>query len=93
MKQLLLPFGAFALSGCVVGTLASTAVDVVTLPVKIASAGVDAVTTSQSERDEKIGREMRKQDEERGRQWRLAYERCRKGRPLPTDNCAAFQQR
>jgi hypothetical protein len=36
---------------------------------------------------------MRKQDEERGRQWRLAYERCRKGRPLPTDDCAAFQQR
>ena len=86
---LLLPL---ALGGCVVGTLASTAVDVVTLPVKIASAGVDAVTTSQSERDEKLGRQMRKQDEERGKQWRLAYDRCRKGRPLPTDNCALFTQ-
>ncbi len=80
------------LGGCVVGTVAKTAVGVVTLPVKVASAGVDAVTTSQSERDEKLGREMRKQDEERGRQWRLAWERCRKGRALPTDNCALFQQ-
>jgi hypothetical protein len=93
MKRLLLSLLVLPLSGCVVGTVASTAVDVVTLPVKVASAGVDAVTTSQSERDEKLGREMRRQDEERGRQWRLAYERCRKGRPLPTDDCAAFQQR
>jgi hypothetical protein len=61
--------------------------------VKVASAGVDAVTTSESERDEKLGREMRRQDEERGKQYRLAYERCRKGKPLPTDDCAAFQQR
>jgi len=81
------------LSGCVVGTVAKTAVDVVTLPVKVASAGVDAATTSQSERDEKLGREMRRQDEERGKQYRLAYERCRKGKPLPTDDCAAFQRR
>ncbi len=87
---LLLPL---TLSGCVVGTVASTAVDVVTLPVRAVSAGVDAVTTSRSERDEKLGRELRKQDEERGKQWRLAYERCRKGKPLPTDDCAAFQQR
>jgi hypothetical protein len=81
------------LSGCVVSTLASTAVEVVTLPVKVASAGVDAVTTSQSEKDEKLGRQMRKQDEERGKQYRLAYDRCRKGRPLPTDDCSAFQPR
>ena len=79
------------LGGCVVGTLASTAVDAVTLPVKVASAGVDAVTTSQSEKDEKLGRQMRKQDEERGKQYRMAYERCRKGKPQPTDDCAAFQ--
>lgn len=77
------------LSGCVVGTVAKTAVDVVTLPVKAASAGVDAVTTSQSEADEKRGRELRKQDEERGKQARLAADRCRKGRPLPTDQCPA----
>jgi hypothetical protein len=80
------------LSGCV-GTIAKTAVDVVTLPVKIASAGVDAATTSQKEADEKRGRELRKLDEERGKQVRLAQDRCRKGKPLPTDDCAAVQQR
>ena len=77
--------------GCVVGTVAKTAVDVATLPVKVVSAGVDAATTSQSEKDEKAGREMRKQDEERGKQWRLAWERCQKHKPLPTDDCSAFQ--
>jgi hypothetical protein len=81
------------LGGCVVGTVASTAVAVVTLPVKAVSAGVDAVTTSQKEADEKRGRELRKQEEERGKQLRLAQERCRKGKPLPADDCAAVQQR
>ena len=38
---LLLPF---ALCGCVVGTIAETAVDVASLPVKVVSAGVDAAT-------------------------------------------------
>ena len=90
-RALLVLFLPAMLGGCVVGTVASTAVDVVTLPVKVASAGVDAVTTSQSEKDEKLGRQMRKQDEERGKQYRLAYERCRKGKPQPTDDCAVFQ--
>ena len=77
------------LSGCVMGTVAKTAVDVATIPVKVASAGVDAATTSQSERDEKRGREIRKQEEEAGKQARLAEERCRKHRTLPTDPCVA----
>lgn len=81
------------LSGCVVGTVASAAVDVVSLPVKVVSKGVDAVTTSQRERDEKRGREARKADEIRGKQIRMASERCRKGKPLPTDDCAAMAQR
>jgi hypothetical protein len=81
------------LSGCVVGTIAETAVDVVTLPVKAVSAGVDAATTSQSEADEKRGRALRKQDEERGRQARIAYERCRKEQPLPADDCTAYRPR
>ena len=85
---LLLPF---ALGGCVVGTIAETAVDVVTLPVKVASAGVDAVTTSQAEADQKRGRELRKQEEERGRQARLTQDRCRKDKPLPTDDCSGIQ--
>ena len=77
------------LGGCIVADVAETAVDVVSLPVKAASAGVDAATTSQSEADEKRGRELRRRDEERGRQYRLMVERCRSGRPLPTDDCSS----
>ena len=89
MKRFLILAFPLLLPGCVVGTVAKTAVDVATIPVKVASAGVDAATTSQSEADEKRGRELRKQDEERGRQARAMAERCGKGRPLPTDVCAA----
>jgi len=91
-RRLILLF-PLALGGCVVGTIAETAVDVVTLPVKVASAGVDAVTTSQSEADQKRGRELRKAEEQRGREARLAEQRCRKGQPLPTDDCAAYLPR
>jgi hypothetical protein len=95
MRRLLLITAALPLtsSGCIVGTVAKTAVDVVTLPVKVASAGVDAVTTSQAEADQKRGRELRKEEEERGRQARLAEDRCRKGKALPTDSCPAPVQR
>jgi len=51
------------LSGC----LASTAVDIVTLPVKVVSAGVDAATTSQAEADQRRGRELREAEEREGR--------------------------
>jgi hypothetical protein len=77
------------LSGCVVGTVARTAVDVATIPVKVVSAGVDAATTSQSEADEKRGRELREADEARARETRKRGERCRKGKPLPEDICPA----
>lgn len=50
------------LSGCV-GTL----VDVATAPVKVVSKGVDLATTSQSERDEKRGRELRQREERLGK--------------------------
>jgi hypothetical protein len=93
MKSLVAVLALPLLSGCVVGTVAETAVDVATIPVKVASAGVDAATTSQSERDEKAGRELRKQDEERGKRARQMAERCQKGRPLPSDNCTAAQPR
>jgi hypothetical protein len=46
------------LQGCV----AKTAWNVATAPVKIASKGVDLATTSQSEADEKRGRELRKRE-------------------------------
>lgn len=60
---ILLPLVPLALSGCIV----RTAANVVTLPVRAASAGVDAVTTSQSEADERRGRELRREEERRGR--------------------------
>ena len=92
MKRLLILLVPLALGGCVT-SIAKTAFDVVTLPVKVVSAGVDAATTSQSEADEKRGRELRKAEEQRGRQHRLQEERCRKGHPLPADDCASFQPR
>jgi hypothetical protein len=55
------------LSGCVVGTVARTAVTVATLPVKAVAAGVDAATTSQSEADQKRGRELRKREQALGK--------------------------
>ena len=78
MRRLFLAPLTLLLPGCAVGAIAGTAVDVVTLPVKVVAAGVDAATTSQSEADE-----------ERGRQLRLLHERCRSGKPLPSDDCSA----
>jgi hypothetical protein len=86
MRVLILP-ALLIFSGCT--TIASTAVDVVTLPVKVVSAGVDAATTSQSEADEKRGRELRKVEEKAGREARQRDKRCRQGKPLPTDDCSA----
>jgi hypothetical protein len=81
------------LSGCIVGTVAKTAVDVATIPVKVASAGVDAATTSQSERDQRRGREMRRQEEERARLAREQAQRCRGGKALPIDDCSTVAVR
>ena len=61
---LLLPL---PLSGCIVGTVAETAVDVATLPVKAVARGRRPATTSQSEADQKRGREMRKAEEAHGK--------------------------
>ena len=93
MRILSLVLIVAALPGCAVGTIASTAVDVVTLPVKAVAAGVDAATTSQAEADRKRGRELRRADEERGRQFRLLEQRCRSGRPLAGDDCSLVQPR
>lgn len=60
------------LGGCI-----STAVDIVTLPVRAAGAAVDAVTTSQSEADEKRGRELRKQEEREGKAQRKREKEAR----------------
>jgi hypothetical protein len=81
------------LGGCVVGTVAKTAVDVATLPVKVASKGVDMATTSQAEADQNRGRQIRTEEEKRGRELREMEQRCRKGRALPTDDCRSFRGR
>ena len=73
--------------GCVVGTIAQTAVDVATLPVNVVGAGVDAAVPSQKKADEKRGRELRKADEQRGREERAMRSRCAAGRALPNDTC------
>ncbi|MGB7408976.1 MAG: hypothetical protein WA908_10760 [Pontixanthobacter sp.] len=52
----------FLLGGCL-----STAFDVVTAPVRVASKAVDLATTSQSEADEKRGRDLRKREERVGK--------------------------
>ena len=83
LSLLLIP----TLSGCVVASVAGAAVDIVTLPVDVAAKGVDLATTSQSEADEKRGREIRKAEEKAGREARARAERCRKGKPLPADIC------
>lgn len=93
MRLLILLFLVPAISGCVVGTIASTAVDVATLPVKVVSKGVDVATTSQSEADEKRGRELRKEEERRGREARELAERCRKGKERAEDICPEAQPR
>lgn len=66
MRFLLLVPVALLLSAC----LARTAVDIVTLPVRAVSAGVDAVTTSQAEADQRRGRELREAEEREGREAR-----------------------
>jgi uncharacterized lipoprotein YajG len=84
-SRLLALLAPLLLAACV-----QTVASIVTLPVKVASRAVDLATTSQSEKDEKAGKQMRKQDEERGRLYREAQERCRKGRPLPSDDCTGY---
>ena len=70
LRLMAVGMAAFALQGC----LARTAVSAVTLPVKVASRGVDLATTSQSEADQARGREIRQREERLGR-LRRDYER------------------
>jgi hypothetical protein len=77
MRHLLVLGSAILLSGCV-----SMVKDVVTAPVKIVSKTADVLTTSQSESDEKRGRDLRKREEALGklsRQRDKAKERCEDG--------------
>ncbi|HEY0445183.1 MAG TPA: hypothetical protein VGD19_01895 [Allosphingosinicella sp.] len=78
--MILLPGLVALLSGCI----AQTAIDVVTLPVKVASKTVDVLTTSQSEADEKRGRAIREREECIGKEERRAE---RKGREPDLSRC------
>ncbi|HYI64013.1 MAG TPA: hypothetical protein VEW71_03920 [Allosphingosinicella sp.] len=62
------------------GCLARTALDIVTLPVKVVGAGVDAATTSQAEADQRRGREMREEEERLGRDARRREREARRAR-------------
>jgi hypothetical protein len=86
MRQLMLLSLALPLLG---GCVARTLVDVATAPVKVASKAVDLATTSQSEADQKRGRELRKREERYGkleREWRKQDGLCAKG---DVDACSA----
>ena len=56
-----------ASSSCILAGCLSTVADVVTAPVKVAGKAVDLATTSQSEADEKRGREIRRREERLGK--------------------------
>ena len=79
-------------SSLVSGCLAKAAADVVTAPVRIASKAVDLATTSQSERDEARGRELRETEEQLGQLERRYFkqrEACRDG---DQDACAKARE-
>ncbi|MEO0871054.1 MAG: hypothetical protein AAFY19_03710 [Pseudomonadota bacterium] len=74
----LVVLASLAVSGCA----ARTAASIVTAPVKVASSAVDAATTSQSEADEKRGRELREREERLGklqREYSEEREDCENG--------------
>ncbi|MFZ1742471.1 MAG: hypothetical protein WAT93_06430 [Pontixanthobacter sp.] len=73
--------GSLMLQGC----LAKAAFDVATTPVRVAGKAVDFATTSQSESDERRGREVRQREERLGKLQRR-YEKEQK-------NCSAGDTR
>lgn len=76
------PFIALLALSALNGCIARTAVSVVTAPVRVASKGVDLATTSQSEADEKRGRDLRRREERLGeldRQYRRHSQQCDRG--------------
>jgi uncharacterized lipoprotein YajG len=83
MHKLILLASPLLLGGCI----AQTALDVATLPVKIVGAGVDAVTTSQAEADQRRGRQLREEEERLGRLAR----RC--ARNPEREQCAELRER
>jgi hypothetical protein len=66
------------------GCLAKTAVDIVTLPVKVVGKGVSAALPSQKKRDQKRGRALRKYEECLGKEERKA---AKDHRPVDQARC------
>lgn len=78
LRACLVNAAALSLSGCMLGTAA----DIVAAPVRVAGAAIDFATTSQSEADEKRGRELRKREEKLAkleRRYARELENCREG--------------
>ncbi len=68
MARLSIPIACTLASGFLLtGCIARTVVDVATAPVRVAGKAVDLATTSQSESDEKRGRDMRRREERLGK--------------------------
>ena len=73
---------AFAVATSLSGCMASAALDAVTAPVRVAGRAVDLATTSQSEADERRGRELRQREERLGklqRAYRNHAQQCADG--------------
>jgi hypothetical protein len=66
MRIMIVTLMALLLSGCLVRTAAS----VVTAPFKVVGQAADWATTSQDEADRNSGRELRREEERRGREYR-----------------------
>ncbi|WP_066558034.1 hypothetical protein [Croceicoccus bisphenolivorans] len=90
-RTLPLPAACLAIAASLTlgGCIAKTALDVATAPVRMTGKAVDLATTSQSEADEKRGREIRKREERLGkldRRYRDEIDRCDNG---DAASCAA----
>lgn len=80
----------FSLTGCV-----SLVKDVVTAPIKIVSKAADIMTTSQSESDEKRGRDIRKKEEMLGKLSRKidkAKDKCENGNKNACDEASTLSE-
>lgn len=87
MRRLIL---ALALSPALSGCVAKTLVNVVTLPVRAASGAVDLATTSQSEADQKRGRQLREREARYGE---LERKLIREDRRCSEGNSGACERR
>ncbi len=91
MRSLLPLLLLLPLQACALGTAAN----IVTAPVKVVGKGVDAVTTSQSEADEKRGKRLRQHEERLGKLTRKRdreLRRCEDGKQKSCEKAAALEE-